>query len=156
MEDATEYYSIDLRFVHPSMDSQVITDLLDTDPDFSWKSGEQAKTPKSDPLKFIRKQSYWVFGVQNKGKDFSTEIHKIIGLLTQHRDFVGKITTEGGAVEIYLGFVGSKNVGSTPKPVTPAQLGDLGITLSIEVYPKMNHQERMPAPWDNSPVEQGA
>jgi hypothetical protein len=134
------YYTLSLRCLHPTIDPAEITKRLNIEPDHAWKVGEQAKTPAGTLLDYIRNQSYWSYGTHTNGKQFSIEINQIIAYLSPHRDFIHRLVVEGGRVEIYLGLLGSINIGDTITVETLAKLTDLKVDLGIEVFPNMRRQ----------------
>ncbi len=130
-------YGLSLRFVHPSIDPKDITKKLKIKPRFSWKSGEQAKSPTGTKLNFVRKESYWCYNIKKNDEFFSSEINKILKDISQHRGFLHRIVAENGRVELYLGLPGSINIGDTIPLETLTKLTDLKVALAIEVFPHM-------------------
>lgn len=139
----TPYYGLSLKFIHPLIDPADITALLDIEPRYAWKAGEQAKTPIGTILNFKRKESYWCYSTYTDQRLFFIEINQIITYLSPHKDFLHRIVAEGGRVQIDVGLLGSVNIGDTISLETLAKLVDLKIHLGIEVFPHMKRQEPM-------------
>lgn len=141
-EHESAFFSLSLRFFHPSIDPDEITKQLNKSPKYSWKAGEQAKNLKGEPLNFVREQSYWCGeSIARGGKDFPIEIERIVEQLASHREFLSKISEEGGRAAIYLHFPGCVNIGNTLDIKLLSRLVDLNIELDIEVFPHMKYPQ---------------
>lgn len=137
-EPEKAYFSLSLRFIHPSIAPNEISNILNKKPKYSWKAEEVAKNPKGEDLNFIRKQSYWCGeSINREGKNFTSEIDRLLEELAPHREFLHQLSNDGGRISIYLHLPGSINIGDTLSIETLSMLLDLKMELDIEVFPNM-------------------
>lgn len=131
-------YSLSLRLWHPSMDPQAMTDALGLRPSRTWRTGGPRSTPKGELLGGTNGESYWTACIA-RGDWPPTPLAAAIGgaldRLADHRAFLRRVRSEGGSVEVFIGWF-FDGLGGDVLPHDPlARAGDLGLDLSFDVYP---------------------
>lgn len=135
-------YCVSLRFQHPSIDPEKITQKLDKTPSRQWKAGEPRTTPKGTKLEGFYKESYWTADLHSNKSITSTKIEfekflsSALDDLTPHSRFIKKLLKEGGSAEFFVGLYGSKNFGMELEPILLQRFGKMGIRLALDVYPE--------------------
>lgn len=94
-----------------------------------------------------RTLTYWDFVYQVDGqRHFSDEVRKVLNWLQREKSaFLRDLQQSGGTVCLDVNILGSVNIGDELHPRDLLQMAELGITLGIEVFPKMNSM-----PWPAS------
>ena len=143
-EEPTHYhFRISLRFRHPSVDPEKITEALGIEPDRCWKAGEPRRTPTGTPLDGTYPDSYWVVDIA-AGRwpvEVNDAIHESLRRLARHRSFLHKIRAEGGTVEFFVGWFFENQSGDTLTHQCLALAGDLWVDLTFDVYPPSQPQK---------------
>jgi hypothetical protein len=140
-------YVISLRVFHPKMDPAEISIALQRTPKVSWKAGDSRVTPKGTPLKGLRKDSYWTCNVLKgewPGKDLTDAVSDLVTQLSLHRSFFQQVRSEGGKVEFFVGWFFDGNSGDVFDVDLLAKLADLGIALSLDIYPLATNSDVIP------------
>ena len=134
-------YKVSLRITHPTMDPSIITNTLGLKPSHSWKAGEPRETPNGENLDGINVQSYWTAQLTN-GNNISSEKIQLESflldknyLLKQHASFFSSIKESKGNIEYFIGIFGNKNMGCVFNSELLTSTNDLGIELSLDIYP---------------------
>jgi hypothetical protein len=131
-------YKISLRVRHPSMDPAEITCMLRYPPSRSWSAHERRSTPSSETLEGAWPETYWTAKVtagEWPGKDLPAAIAELLDQLESSRGFLAKIRSEGGAVELFVGWFFDGQSGEVFDCGLLARIADLKIDLSLDVYP---------------------
>lgn len=128
---------ISLRFWHPTKDLGFLESLLDMLCLRSWVAGTPRETPRGRSLKGINDKSYWVSQVEYSTEfGFKDTIMSVIDKLLIIKNDIHDLKISGGKIEIYLQLPGSINNGDTIESEYLKILGEMGIDLLIEVFPK--------------------
>lgn len=61
-----------------------------------------------------------------------------------HKPFFDKIRNEGGEVELYLNWNVDRNCGDQISPELMGRLADLGVALSLDIYPPDTNTDVIP------------
>lgn len=141
------HYSISLRVRHPSVDPDQITEALGIDPERCWKAGEPRQTPTGVPLDGIYKDTYWTTNVV-AGRwpvVINDAIHDVLKKLVRYRPFFHQIRSEGGVVELFIGWFFENQSGDILTHQCLALAGDLQIDLSFDVYSPEQPQNEVAA-----------
>jgi hypothetical protein len=134
-------YKVSLRITHPSIDPQIITGTLGLKPFRSWQEGSLRQTPKGKLLEGKNNKSYWSAQLTNGDSISSEEIPlesyllEKTNLLKEYSGFLGNIKESGGKIEYFIGIFGNKNLGSEFGTELLTSMNNLGIELSLDVYP---------------------
>ena len=131
-------YVISLRVFHPKMDPAEISAALQLTPGVSWKAGDPLVTPKGTPLKGLRKDSYWTCNVLKgawPGKDLARAFSELVAELSSRKSFFHRMRAEGGRAELFVGWFLEGNSGDVFDADLLSALGDLGLNLSLDIYP---------------------
>jgi len=138
-----KYFGVVLLIKHPSIDPAVISSELKLEAFRSWKAGESRATPTGTPLPGTWRDSSWNHVFSYKGeRKFFDEIRQLLIQLLPHKDFLLKISNEGGRVEIYLQLPGDLNQGSSAEPAMLKEMAELGLYLGVEVFPEWGDDPR--------------
>jgi len=136
------HFRIALRFRHPSIDPEKITEALGIEPKRAWKAGEPRRTPAGTPLKGFNRETYWVADIA-AGRwplELNEAIHESLRRLVRHRSFLHQVRAEGGTVEFFVGWFFENQSGDVLSHQCLALAGDLGVDLSLDVYPPSQPQ----------------
>ena len=138
-------YTVSLRIGHPNITAMEIVNRLGITPKHMWTVGEPRKTPRGDPLPGNYKETYCYFLVgSGEGKELAKLLDSCCDRLYQHADFFQSIRSTGGKLEYFIGWFADNNCGETFDIGLLRKLVDLGIDISIDLYP-CNWEER----WTN-------
>lgn len=139
-------YSIGLKFRHPTWHVSRFTEAMGCDPEHSYSFGEEYRVGKAVKLRAI---SYWCFSRQRDGeRRFFKEFIAICDWLTTKKSFLDEVLASGGTVTVDIALRGTDNIGSELNFEYLRRAGELGISLGIEVFPKMNTEKNKLVPWD--------
>ena len=131
------HFRISLRVRHPSGDPEEITRALSIEPNRSWSAGETRSTPTGSPLSGVNRDTYWTADIC-AGRwplEINGAIHDCLRRLTRFRSFLHQIRTDGGSVELFIGWFFENQSGDVLSHQCLALAGDLQIDLSFDVYP---------------------
>jgi hypothetical protein len=130
-------FRISLRFRHPSMAPEQITEAMGIEPWRSWKAGEPRQTPKGTPLAGVNRETYWTAEIVagRWPSDLNEAIHDTLKGFVRYRSFLHEIRAEGGSVELFIGWFFDNQSGDVLTHQCLALAGDLQIDLSLDVYP---------------------
>jgi hypothetical protein len=120
------------------MDPAIISMELGLEPDRMWRAGDPKITAKGGSLGGIREKSYWVARVVHESDPQrypADALEELVGRFLPCKPFFAKIRVESGQVEFYLSWSIDRNCGDELSPELMGKLADLGITLSLDVYP---------------------
>jgi hypothetical protein len=134
----TYRYSFSLRLRHPSMDPETITTAIGLVPSRSWRAGDPRSTPKGTPLEGMNKETYWTAAIC-KGALPETPLPDAIAIsldnLSDKRSFLNRVRSEGGTVELFIGWYFDGQSGDTFSHHLMARAADLGIDFALDIYP---------------------
>jgi Domain of unknown function (DUF4279) len=131
-------YKISLRIRHPSIDPIEITCALRLSPSRAWRAGEPRTTPKGNSLEGNFLDSYWTTEVvegASPGKALATALAEVLDHLTPHKDFIRRIWSQGGRVELFIGWFLGQQAGDVLESALLARMADLNVDLAFDVYP---------------------
>jgi hypothetical protein len=95
-------------------------------------------TPKTTPLQGVWRDTYWVAKILEgrcPDKALAIALAEMAERFSPKKSFFAKIRGEGGHAEFYVGWFIDGNRGDEFHPDLLARLADLGITLSLDIYP---------------------
>lgn len=125
--DKGYYYCIRLYVAHPTMSVNEVTAVLGMDPDVAWNADE--KTIAGGGM-------YWNLSSWTEGKrQFFNEVHQVLDWLEERQEFVSRIISTGGELNLVAQLPGSINIGDSLKMETMSLAVKLGVTLGVEVFP---------------------
>lgn len=134
-------FCVSLRITHPKIDPDEITKVLGITPTHKWKFGESRKTPKGTQLSGNNIESYWTARLHDKknlhSEDITLEefISKANRRLRSYKEYLKKLSNDGGRIEYFVGWFGSSNMGANFKPSVLKDTAELGIEIALDVYP---------------------
>jgi hypothetical protein len=119
------------------MDLSFLSSLLDLPCFRSLVAGGLRETPTGARLSGENPDSYWVSRIEYSAKDgFRKEIETLVRKVEDADDAFRNFVSSGGTIEIYLQLPGSINNGGIIESKLLTSMGQLGIRLLIEVFPK--------------------
>lgn len=128
-------YKIALRITHPCMDPDDISKQLRLKSSRKWKAGSQRTTPAGKRLTGTNKETYCVFDLDTKARgDLPSTLNTRIKKLLAFMPLFQKIRSTGGTIEFFVGLFIKINTGMVLDRSLMAQLVDLGIDLSLDIY----------------------
>ena len=127
-----------VRVWHPSRDLDFISSMLSMSKMHSWLAGSPRQTPTGRMLRGTNKESYWCSEQQVFYSDdgFNGKINLVIDRLVKAGKNIIELKNTGGKIELYLQLPGSVNNGGALESSSLKALGELGVDLLIEVFPK--------------------
>jgi hypothetical protein len=131
-------YKISLRVRHPSMDPAEITCMLRFPPSHFWSAREQRSTPSGKTLEAVWPETYWsakVMEGERSGKDLAAAIAELLDQLELSRNFLERVRSEGGTVELFVGWFVDSQAGEVFDRELLARIADFKIDLSFDVHP---------------------
>lgn len=136
-------YKISLRITHPSMDPDDISGQLGLSPFRKWKAGSQRTTPTGKPLTGIYKETYCVFDLEEKSAgDLESTLYTLTKQFRSFEHFLKKVRSTGGSIEYFIGLFVKKNTGLVLESSLMAQLVNMGIDLSFDIYESQHFQKK--------------
>ena len=127
-----------VRVWHPTDDLEIFSSIISINKMYSWLAGSQRKTPTGRLLSGFNKESYWcseqIMFFSDMG--FNAKITSTIELLLPASQKLKELKATGGRIELYLQLPGSVNNGGTFESSIIKTLGELGVDLAVEVFPK--------------------
>lgn len=127
-----------VRVWHPTNDLEVFSSLLSMPKMRSWQAGSQRQTPTGRVLPGTNKESYWCSEQLRFSSDegFKEEMASTVRSLIAAGQEFRDLKATGGKIELYLQLPGSVNNGGTFESSVLKTLGELGVDLLVEVFPK--------------------
>ena len=134
--------NISVRVWHPSQELEFLSDLLLLECFRSWVAGAPRTTPKGKPLSGINAESYWVGDAEFPDAwGWKEKLLFLLDVLTNEGKELSKLTASGGRIEFYMHLPGRVNHGDTLEPPLLQRMGEMGIELTIEVFPHMQVED---------------
>lgn len=126
---------VSLRVFGPNFDPAKLSQELGMEPKHSHKAGEARITPKGTPLDGIYPSSYCSFPInQADSEELSAVLGRIVQTLIPHKAVFEGIRSDGGRIELFIGWYSAGNSGDTFTSDMLSTLGDLKIDLALDVY----------------------
>lgn len=93
-------------------------------------------TPRGNPLKGLRRESYWTAPLETSAdKHLEDALARIAQWLEEHDLFMANHTGSGGSAELFIGFfLESFNTGFSLEPGLLAKYSSLGVGLDFDMY----------------------
>ncbi|PIF27354.1 hypothetical protein CLU88_2244 [Acidovorax sp. 56] len=119
------YFSIRVLVNHPSMSVADLTRAMGADPDHS--------RTRADGL-----GASWSMVDETTGKrDFFSEVSDVISWLETRSTDLQRVLATGGSIEVIVQLPGDRNTGDSWKPADMGRAAALGVSLGIEVFPRI-------------------
>jgi len=131
-------YKISLRFRHATADPADITLALGINPSRSWRAGDPRCTPTGRPLEGRWRDTYWTARLvegQWPQEPLVDAIGRLLDRLAAHKDFFHQIRSQGGKVELFVGWFFNGQSGGDFTHDLLARMADLNIDLALDIYP---------------------
>ena len=143
--DAKSHYhfSITLRVRHPDADPDRITKSLGVLPGRAWKAGDPRTTPTGTKLQGNWPATYWFVNVlagRYPTPALSEALQTALDRVERFRDFFHDMRSEGGSVELFIGWCFERQSGDVFGYGTLAKAADLKVDLSFDIYPPTQPQ----------------
>jgi hypothetical protein len=121
------------------LDPAEITSALGIVPTRTWLAGDPRTTPNGTPLEGRYHESYWTSGDLTNGewpgRSLADSMDGLLDRLVPHQDFFRSVRDANGTVEFFVGWFFEGNSGDIFKCGVLARMADLGIDLSLDIYP---------------------
>ena len=134
-------YAVSLRVRHPKINPENIAKTLGIPPTTSWMVGKPRVDVKGNTSSGINQETYWAADL-TKGKsadsrDITLEeyLAKQISRLKKSEKFLKRLRDTGGRIEFFVGLYCDKNTGTDFPSTLLAEMGKLGVDLSLDVFP---------------------
>ena len=135
-------YAVSLRIKHPHFKPEDITENMRIQPSRSWMAGQRRSTAKGKRLSgFFNEETYWTADL-HKGKTLQSTRMPLeefladqLKLLEKQGNFLKQIRATGGCTEFFVGLFCTKNIGAELPSTLLGRMSELGIDLSLDVYP---------------------
>jgi hypothetical protein len=128
-----------LLLIHPNADPADISREIGLSPTRAWRCGEPRSTPKGTRLEGVWRDTRWSHGFAlDKNVTIETAIVSALDRLTAIRRFLAALGETGGTAELIISLPGDTYRGASISAELLKALSDLGVSLGIEVFPKMN------------------
>jgi hypothetical protein len=129
-------YSLSLRLSHPTLKATDIESALMMVAKRSWSVGEPRSTPIGNPLEGTNAHTYCTFQL-SEGADerLVGEIGVWNQKLLEKKPFFDEFSASGGETEYFLGLFLNGNSGFILPPEQMDLMRQLGIALSLDIYP---------------------
>jgi hypothetical protein len=131
-------YSISLRVTHPTMDLDVVTDVLGITPGVIQKIGEPRRTPGGTTLPGHYTGNFWTSRLaddESIKRDLNSALNVAMDAVVAGCSLFGEIAKTGGRTEFFIGwFFDEGNSGDVLEHRLLARLGSMCIDLSFDVY----------------------
>ena len=109
-----------------------------------WQAGDPRTTPKNSPLEGTWRDTYWVTDVfkdECPNRTLAAALSELVERFSLRKSFFVKIRDEGGRVEFYVSWDIDGNRGDEFDATLLTKLGELGVNLSLDIYPPPNPQD---------------
>jgi hypothetical protein len=129
-------YRIALRIRHPELVASVICAvLLPLVPEYAWDVGAPCTAPNGRLIGGVNTKTYATFVVSKGENDLAEALTEAAERMEPYREHFAAWRASGGDIEFFVGwFMEGGNVGDVFEPELLAQLGRLGISLSLDLY----------------------
>jgi hypothetical protein len=128
--------SVSLRITSSALSAEQIVSSVGMTAAKAWSKGESRKTPKGQPLEGLREYSYATFPLFQKQRLLLSDVLKQCETQLADRATILKtIRDSGGTTELFVGWFLEQSGGDTLSSNLMMALADLGLALSLDVYP---------------------
>jgi hypothetical protein len=123
---------------HPFCDPISITKELGIKPKVAHMAGDKRKTPAGTLLQGFYTETLWSHSIRISGSRFFFDaMEPIVKRLEKSRDYLEKLTTDGGEISINFDLAGDENIGDLISLDTLQRIAKLNVRLGIEVFPHL-------------------
>jgi len=134
-------YAVSLRVRHPKINPDNITKTVGIQPTTHWMVGKQRIDVKGNRSGGINQETYWATDL-TKGKGVSSReitvedyLAKQVSQLKKSEKFFKRLRDTGGRIEFFVALFCDKNTGADFPSLLLADMGKLGIDLSLDIFP---------------------
>lgn len=121
------YYDVRLLVHHPTLRVDEISTIFEMKPDYAWNAGEKGKH-----------ETMWCHVSRTAGsRRFFQELHDILEWIKSDCESVPRLVASGGRIQLIAQLPGSINTGDNLRSETMSLAVSLGITLGVEVFPRL-------------------
>lgn len=134
-------YAVSLRVRHPKINPDTITRTVGIHPFANWMVGKPRIDVKGNRSSGINQETYWAADLTKEKSMDSREIFleeylaKQVGRLKKAEKSFKRLRDTGGRIEIFVGLFCEKNTGTDLPSTVLADMGRLGIDLSLDIFP---------------------
>ena len=132
----TYRFKLSLRCWHETMAPAEICDLLGMEPAIRRRAGQERRTPRGNKAGGTLSSSYCSFELsEGNDAELSDELKKWNGRLLGRSESIREFHKGGGRMEYFVGLFIDGNSGFELEPEVAGSLAELGIKLSLDIYP---------------------
>lgn len=139
--DDEKWYRVSVRFFGEQLDLDAVTAAVGLGPSYTGRMGEHIR---GNPRYAIHRTSVWVRSYdEDQASPFFIQIADFLDQLQVRADAIRALTAQPDIkAELFLGFASSNGQGGFALPPSLlARLADLGIGLSLDLYPPTVDEE---------------
>ena len=130
----SSYFALSLRIRHPSANLAQVCEVLGLKPSHVWQAGTQAKTPKGEPLAFVREESYCSVPLETKGASLSGSMAIALSFLQPKKEILHDLAENGGTIELCVALFSYTDDGYRISAELIDKIAELGLSLTVFFY----------------------
>ncbi|QWT20461.1 DUF4279 domain-containing protein [Bacillus sp. NP157] len=135
-DDIPMTVTVSLRATAPAGDLGSLAMALSLPASAQWQAGEARTTPRGTPLEGIRTESYIALKILPTERAWlSDAIGRCLDMLEPHRQRLDEFRANGVDLELFVGWFLERSGGESLRPAMMQRLADLGLSLSLDIYP---------------------
>jgi len=134
-------FTLSLRIRHPRIEPAEITRSLAMEPQHSWRAGEKRRDAAGAELSGEYHETLWMCALMTRPAlstgviGVESQLLQSIGTLRRSQEFLRSLRDSGGFAEIHISLFTRREVLLELPPELLVTLGQLGITVALEVSP---------------------
>jgi len=143
-------FTMSLRIRHPHAEPAEITRKLGLEPQHVWRVGEERRDAEGAALGGTYHESLWICALMARPElssdlvDVESELLHAVGALRRSFDFLQSLRDSGGVAELHISIFARQDFRLELPADSLASLGQMGITMALEVNPHSGSMVRLP------------
>jgi len=117
---------------------EFITQEIGLEPTKTWRAGSPRKTPAGRLLQGCYLDSAWIQQYDFEGRYFFDGALHVLSEIQPKFEFLTSLLNSGGCIELQIQLSGTKNIGDVLNHESLSKFSELGVSLSLEVFPIIN------------------
>ncbi len=132
-------FNVSLRIVHPSMDAAELSAAMPFAPATVQQAGTPRRTPNGAVLDGLYRETCWIAVLESECLSVRESLEdcllRRVRQLQEYAALFERVRAGQGRVELFVGLFADKNCGVELPPSLALSIGQLGLTLRVEIYP---------------------